>query len=139
MDLKEINKEYEELMIKQENRNKAINRLTGSLATLCKLLNIDLSYHDYLDIAAGKIVYKSIDGRLIVDEAKIQILNKYKDEPYVLAHELGHYMAIKQRGDDTEEGADAEALNICKAILTPEEQNYMANELLIFFESNKTV
>jgi Zn-dependent peptidase ImmA (M78 family) len=92
-----------------------------------------------LDIAAGKIVYKSIDGRLIVDEAKIQILNKYKDEPYVLAHELGHYMAIKQRGDDTEEGADAEALNICKAILTPEEQNYMANELLIFFESNKTV
>jgi hypothetical protein len=130
--LKEIDEKYR---LQKENRDKTIKRLTEALTSLCKLLNIELSYHDYLDIAAGRILYSSINGRLIVDNAKIQILNKCKEEPYVLAHELGHYMAIKQREDDTEEGADQEALNICITILTPEEQEYIADELRIFFES----
>jgi Zn-dependent peptidase ImmA (M78 family) len=138
-EIKEIHKKYkdeiEQFKIKRENRDKTLNRLTEALTSLCRLLNIDISYHDYLDIAAGRILYKSINGRLLVNDAKIQILNKCKDEPYVLAHELGHYMAIKQREDDTEEGADTEALNICKTILTPEEQSYIADELRIFFES----
>lgn len=132
-DLKEIDEKYR---IKQENKDRTINRLTDSLTSLCKLLNIELSYHDYLDIAAGRILYKSVNGRLIVDDAKIQILNKCKDKPYVLAHELGHYMAIKQREDDTEEGADIEALNICRTILTQEEQEYISDELRIYFGCN---
>ena len=61
----------------------------------------------------------------MLDNAKIQLLAKYENEPYVLAHELGHYLAIKQREDDTEEGADKEALILCKSILTQEEQELM--------------
>jgi hypothetical protein len=132
-DLKEIDEKYKK---KKEDRNKTLIRLTESLTALCKLLNIDLSYHDQLGKAAGRILYKSFNGRLIVDNAKIEILNQYKNEPYILAHELGHYMAIKQREDDTEEGADIEALNICKTILTQEEQEYISDELRIHFGSN---
>lgn len=130
-DLKEIDDKYNKIF---EDKKKTISRLNEALTSLCGSLNISLSYHDSLGEAAGRILYHSdIAGRLILDKARIEILNRNKDTPYVLAHELGHYMAIKQRNDQTEEGADLEALNLCRMILTPEEQGYIADELKIYF------
>lgn len=128
---KEIDEEY---IRHNENKQKTIDRLTKSLVFLCKLLNIDLSYHEYLGSAAGRILYTKSNGRFMVETSKIEILNKYESTPFVLAHELGHYMAIKQRQDNSEKGADVEALKLCKTILTPDEQKYITNELHIYFE-----
>lgn len=127
-------KQFQESKIAKE---KVELRLTQSLRSICELLNIPLTYHEQLGDAAGKIVYhhNSLD-RLILDHAYIEIINECKERPYVLAHEIGHYMAIKQRNDVTEEGADKEALVLCKSILTQEEQDILDISLNVYFNSN---
>ena len=121
--------------IKQEHkeRNAIENRLTESLKTLCAQLGIGLSYHKELGTAAGRILYHSRNGRLFVDDARIEILEKYENDPYVLAHELGHYMAIKQRQDNSEEGADSEAEKLCRLILNQQEQELLKIALHCYF------
>ena len=103
-------------------------------------MGIKLSYHAELGTAAGRILYYKQNGQLFVDDAKIEILERLKDEPYVLAHELGHYMAIKQRQDDSERGADNEADRLCRAILNEGEQRLLSVSLDCYFhniENNK--
>lgn len=128
----ELKKEQEE---RKRKLDSAIERLTNALKSICNQLGIPLTYHDDLDTAAGRIVYHSNGfGRLILDGARIEILNKYEQEPYVLAHELGHYMALKQNADGSEESADKQALILCKSILTEEEQKIMEIGLQCHFE-----
>lgn len=129
---KEIEREHKE-------RDTVENRLTESLKTLCTQLGIGLSYHKELGTAAGRILYHSMNGRLFVDDARIEILEKYKDEPYTLAHELGHYMAIKQRQDSSEEGADTEADKLCRLILNDNEQKLLAISLRCYFHQMEVV
>jgi len=121
----------------QVERDIVENRLTESLKILCVQLGIDLSYHKELDDAAGRILYYSKNGRLFVDEAKIEILEKYEHEPYVLAHELGHYMAIKQRQDNSERGADNEANKLCRLILNKKEQEILSISLRCYFQETE--
>lgn len=127
---KEIEQEYKE-------RDAVENRLTESLKTLCAQLGIGLSYHKELGTAAGRILYHSRNGRLFVDDARIEILEKYENEPYVLAHELGHYMAIKQRQDDSERGADNEADKLCRLILNEREQKLLSISLRCYFHETE--
>lgn len=127
---KEIAQEYRE-------RTLVENRLTESLKILCSQLGIDLSYHEELGTAAGRILYHSMNGRLFVDDAKIEILKKYENEPYVLAHELGHYMAIKQRQDNSERGADDEADKLCRLILNKREQELLSIGLKCHFHDKE--
>lgn len=109
-------------------------RLNNVLVQLCSLLGIGLSYHPTLDDAAGRFSYYLNDsGRILMDDLCIKIIESQKDSPYVLAHELGHCIAIKQRNDKTEEGADMEALRLCKTILTPVEQKTLETALAIYF------
>lgn len=108
-------------------------RLTASLKNICAQLNVPITYHQELGSAAGKILYHSCNGKLTVETAQIQILNKYANEPYVLAHELGHYFSIKSKQDRSECGADNEALCLCKSILTQEEQKLMSSSLQCYF------
>ena len=129
---KEIAQEYRE-------RTLVENRLTESLKILCSQLGIDLSYHEELGTAAGRILYHSMNGRLFVDDAKIEILKKYENEPYVLAHELGHYMAIKQRQDNSERGADDEADKLCRLILNKREQELLSIGLKCHFHDKEVV
>lgn len=118
----------------REMESNAENRLTFALKGLCNLLNIPLSFHEELGTAAGQILYYTdSDGKLILNDVKIQILNKYMNDPWVLAHELGHYMAIKQREDNTEDGANKEALVLCKTILTQDEQESLEVGLRVYF------
>lgn len=120
-----------------KERNIAENRLTESLKTLCAQLGIDLSYHEELGTTAGRILYHSMNGRLFVDDARIEILEKYKNEPYTLAHELGHYMAIKQRQDNSERGADDEADKLCRLILNEREQKLLSISLRCYFHETE--
>lgn len=129
-----IKKEMDE---RDRKRNNVETRLTNALKSLCAQLNLPLTYHENLGTAAGKIVYHSNgSGRLILENAKIEILSKYENEPYVLAHELGHYMSIKQHEDSSEKSADQQALVLCKSILTHEEQELMQTGLRCYFEYN---
>ncbi len=130
-----INWQVDKEMKKEDKeRAKAETRLTESLKTLCAQLGIELSYHKELGEEAGRILYHSRAGRLLLDDAKIEILEKYKDEPWVLAHELGHYMAIKQRQDDSEIGADTEGYKLCCLILNQHEQELLSSGLFAYFE-----
>lgn len=130
----QVDKEMEQ---KRKERNIVENRLTESLKTLCSQLGIGLSYHAELGTAAGRILYHSMNGRLFVDDARIEILEKYRNEPYTLAHELGHYMAIKQRQDNSEEGADAEADKLCRLILNEREQELLSISLRCYFHETE--
>ncbi len=132
----QVNKKIEQ---EHKERDAVEKRLTTSLKTLCAQLCIDLSYHKELGDAAGRILYHSMNGRLFVDDARIEILEKYKDEPYTLAHELGHYMAIKQRQDSSEEGADTEADKLCRLILNDNEQKLLAISLRCYFHQMEVV
>lgn len=128
--LKRNLKQRQENFDAEDNARKlAENRLTLSLKSLCEQLNIPLTYHDELGASAGQILYHLNElEQLFLNNSKIMILNKYKDEPWVLAHELGHYMSFKH-GDRTEESADAQGLILCKSILTQDEQNLLETEL----------
>lgn len=121
----------------QAERDIAESRLTKSLKVLCNQLGIGLSYHKELGTAAGRIIYHSNNGRLFVDEARIEILEQYENEPYVLAHELGHYMAIKQRQDNSERGADDEANKLCRLILNEREQHLLSIGLRVHFSESE--
>lgn len=121
----------------QERVKRAVveKRLTESLKGICEQMGIELSYHENLGTAAGRILYYEKNGWLFVDSAKIEILEKFKDEPYTLAHELGHYMAIKQRQDDSERGADNEADKLCRSVLNKEEQKLLSICLSCYFHT----
>lgn len=125
-----VNKEMRE---QGEERAEAEARLTESLKALCSLLGIEVSYHKALGDAAGRILYHSKSGRLLLDGAKIEILERLENEPWVLAHELGHYMAIKQREDDSEIGADKEGCKLCCLILNQHEQELLSIPLSVYF------
>lgn len=123
---------------KQEDKLKKATeaRLNSALKSLCFQLKIPLSYHNELGEAAGRILYHSQQGRLLLDKASIEIMKQKEDRPYVLAHELGHYMAIRQREDTSEQGADMEAYTLCCSILTKEEQDLLAIALKCHFLLN---
>ena len=123
-----------EMAEREKEEKNAEARLTKSLKSLCEQLAIPLSYHDNLGDAAGHILYHSnMDGRLLLGSAKIEILNKHKETPWVLAHELGHYMSIKQFQDESEESADREAYKLCCSILSEKEQELLAIPLMVYF------
>lgn len=128
-----VDKEFKK---EQKERSIVEHRLTESLKTLCCQLGIELSYHKELGDAAGRILYYKKAGR-ILDDISIQILESLKDEPYVLAHELGHYMAIKERQDRSEEGADAEADKLCRLILNKKEQELLSISLRCYFHGTE--
>lgn len=55
-----------EIVQEQRKRDIAENRLTESLKILCSQLGIGLSYHKELGTAAGRILYHSMNGRLLL-------------------------------------------------------------------------
>lgn len=132
-----IDKEFAE---KDKLRDKTEKRLNESLKTLCTQLGIKLTYHQNLGKAAGRILYdKTRNGRLVVDTAEIEILDKYRDEPWTLAHELGHYLGILSSQDNSEETADREGEKLCRLILTKEEQELLSIPLSVYFSSNQNI
>lgn len=130
---KQVNLEFKNI----ESKRKQIEiKLNDKLLQLCEMLNIPVSYENDLGDVAGKILYHSMGGRLLLDNCKIEILNKYKNEPYVLAHEIGHYISIKSKQDKSEEMADKMANELCCMLLSEQEQKDLEISLQCHFHVN---
>jgi hypothetical protein len=63
----------------------------------------------------------------------IYILEKFKDDPWVLAHELGHHFAIKNEDDYSEVGADRKGKGLVKDALSLFEYLSMIKSINIYF------
>ena len=120
---------------KDRKDNKIKIKLNEKLVSLCSLFGIPLEYKNDLGDAAGHILfYKDRTGRISLDSCKIEVLEEYKDEPWVLAHEIGHYIAIKNLHESTEEMANQRARELCCTLLSEQEQKELKSTLDIHFK-----
>lgn len=90
--------------------------------------NIPVYIKEELDDCAGQFISwrNKYTGRYLDNEPKeIRILNTYEKCPWVLGHELGHYLAIKRFEDRSEERADAEGRHLVLGFLDEEEKEYL--------------
>lgn len=55
----------------------------------------------------------------------IRIDEKYRGDPWILAHELGHYFAIRLRGDCSEFAADQEGQRVVDRLLDEERREFL--------------
>jgi len=124
-----------EIQLKQEHCNKTEIKLNEKLISICSLFSIPLEYKNDLSTAAGRILYhKDKSGRILLDDCKIEVLEKYQNEPWVLGHELGHYIALNKLKDDTEEMADQMANELCCTLLSESEQKELEIGLKVYFK-----
>ena len=113
--------------------------LNNKLLNLCFTLNIPVEYRDSLGKVVGRIIFNNDrENKPILDSCKIEILNRFKNTPYVLAHEIGHYIAIKKYQDNSEEMADKMAGELCLNFLSDREREILNTGLEVYFGiSNK--
>jgi len=124
-----------EIQLKQEQRTNTEINLNKKLINLCSLFSIPLEYKNGLGTAAGHILYhQDRNGRILLDNCKIEVLEKYKNEPWVLAHEIGHYIAMNKLQDDTEEMADQMANELCCTLLSENEIKDLEIGLKVYFK-----
>jgi Zn-dependent peptidase ImmA (M78 family) len=100
------------------------------------LLNFLLNFclNKKIPIEYKKKISKEVGGRLniyydttynVSSINKIEIIEKFKNYPYILAHELGHYISITNKRNWSEESADAEANTLCCQFLSKDEQKLL--------------
>ena len=132
---KQIEKEVNEEMENQEKHREDIKiKLNDKLINICPLFAIPLEYKTDLGDAAGHILYhRDKTGRILLDQCKIEVLTKYLSEPWVLAHELGHYIAMKKHQDNSEKMADKMAKELCCTLLSKQEQKDISYSLDAYF------
>jgi len=124
-----------EIQLKQEQRTKTEINLNQKLINLCSLFSIPLEYKNDLGTAAGHILYhQDRKGRIFLDNCKIEVLEKHQNKPWVLAHEIGHYIALNKLKDDTEEMADQMANELCCMLLSENEQKDLEIGLKVYFK-----
>ena len=109
----------------QKEYNRTWYRLLNLLLSVAKSLDITVTYHNKLDDLAGALCYRVDQNGIIDKNITLKIRNDWKNYPILLAHELGHYLAIKKYNDDTEQRADRQALILCKALLTNKEEQVL--------------
>lgn len=66
-----------------------------------------------------------VAGRYFKDLRQIQIVEKHRFDPWILAHEIGHHVALK-RGNGTEEAADHEGYQVLRSVLSEIETRAVA-------------
>ena len=121
----------------KKKRKKIELFLTNALKNFAAGNDIPITYHEKIGNSAGRLVYSyytSSPQKLL--EPKIQLLNQYKNEPYVLAHEIGHYLAITNSGDKTEEGADQRGRRFCESLLNKFDVWFMKDGFDIYFHKD---
>jgi len=131
-----VSKQIEkEIQLKQEQRINTEINLNKKLINLCSLFSIPLEYKNCLGKCAGRILYhQDRNGRILLDNCKIEVLEKYQNEPWVLAHEIGHYIAMNKLQDDTEEMADQMANELCCTLLSENEIKDLEIGLKVYFK-----
>ena len=124
-----------EIQLKQKQRTNTEINLNKKLINLCSLFSIPLEYKNGLGECAGRILYhQDRSGRILLDDCKIEVLKKYQNEPWVLAHEIGHYIAMNKLQDDTEEIADQMANELCCTLLSENEIKDLEIGLKVYFK-----
>jgi len=135
---RKISQSYEDYVFYREQGKK---NLTKRLYEIAKLENIPVKIHTDLGTAAGTFSYKANRDRtkFCFKDSEICLLEKCsKETDYsILAHELGHFYAIKNDGDQTEERADEYALKICKSLISHNEEKALRVSLQIYFGDSK--
>lgn len=95
------------------------HRFNDSLKNICTLFGIELHYVDSLGDAAGIISYNKNETSVI------KILKEHYTSPWVLAHELGHYIALEKYNDESESGAGKQGSYLCRSILNEKEASML--------------
>jgi len=111
-------------------------RILKALIMLCDSLGIPIAYCDELsDGDEAQLIYYKFEGvnEFDLDDAYINMKKSNSHKGHYLAHELGHYMAIKKFKDNSEEAADREGRKLCMLILNDEEQEEMGLLLNWYF------
>ena len=114
------------------NMELAENKLLKMLQLEAENAKIPVYIKTDLGNAAGRITYYQIQGQYNFERSYIEILTKYKDKPWVLAHELGHYIAISKHSDDSEQRADHEGRMLCESLLSKREKKSLSTLLSIY-------
>jgi len=115
-------------------------KINNILKQKCEEYGIGLEYVDVIEKheeteTLGRICYHSFNGVYSFDNAKIQVLNRYVSSPYVLAHELGHYISISRNSDRSEFMADYEGNRLLLANTTSLEYRVMENSIKIYLNN----
>jgi hypothetical protein len=123
MFFKKIKNKYSVYKLKKELE---LN-LTNKLKNYAKENNILIEYKNYFNgwgILGRNLLLYDLDDKKYMT-VKIQVLRFCKNNPYVLAHEIGHWVSIKSKGDISEKSADKKANEICRKLLTKKERIYL--------------
>jgi hypothetical protein len=100
--------------------------LLNFLLNFCLNKRIPIEYKKKIskDVAGRLNIYYDITYNVSLVN-KIEIIEEFKTCPYVLAHELGHYISIINNGNWSEESADTEANTLCCQFLSKDEQKLL--------------
>lgn len=132
-----------------KKKYKIRNEILDLLELYCIFNSIPISYGDEeyfvsnAPEACGRIIYHHhyTDDDVInyFDNFKIYIRSA-RDAYYTyttLAHEIGHYISIKEFKDGSEEGADYEASKLVRSLVDQKTQRLFSSEFRIFFHEEE--
>ena len=135
--------------ILDKKKNKIRNEILDLLEKYCLIRSIPISYEDEEYFASnapeacGRIVFTrhfTDDGTTTYfDEFEIHI-RFTRDTRFTyttLAHEIGHYISVKEFRDGSEEGADYEASKLVRSLVDQKTQRLFSSEFRIFFHEEE--
>lgn len=134
--------------MQDKKKNKIRNEILDLLEKYCLIRSIPISYEDEEYFASnapdacGRIIYFRYikDGiTTYFDEFEIHIrFARDTRFTYVtLAHEIGHYISVKEFRDGSEEGADCEASKLVRSLVDQKTQRLFSSEFRIFFHEEE--
>jgi hypothetical protein len=128
--------EYEAWKLSPEVQSTTQNDLLLRLKEYAKSFNIPIYNSNEKSVSensAGIIQYERLfyNNKFVPSSSEIVILNEFINEPWVLAHEIGHYIELLKTNQTTEDGADFYAGRICRSLLTAKEEDILEIPLRI--------
>jgi len=137
--IKELKKQIE---LKELEREETKIILFNKLMLFCKFknLNVFIEGENQRTIdsgVAGVMISYTIGGYYISSPNEHIVLSlQYQNNPFVLAHEIGHYLQLRQELKTDEIGADQYADKLCREVLTGNEQEILKISLECYFKNN---
>lgn len=117
---------YDIYILSNECQTKFETKLFNLLMDYCKSINLKVYTEGEKDIsptAAGQIFYYTVGGTYKPSPNEYIVLSKKRyDSPWVLAHEIGHHIQLNKELISDEDGADYYADQICRQLLSKEDQ-----------------
>jgi hypothetical protein len=141
--IRQYRKDIKEVDQRDKDREKLKDVLFLRLKDYAKLFDIPIynwRQHKIDPDAAGEIFYSRYKDteKFIPSSARIVLSDNCYRNPWVLAHELGHYVELLKTGKTTENGADAYGGKICRNLLTAKEEELLSISLGVYFGKIKS-